>query len=322
MKMKRCVRYITLLLVVILAASLLGGCSREKKKLQITFFDQSEWIGEDWWDSEHAHGDCYYIELPDGINMLVDTSTAYSANFIRDRLLEMGVEKIDYFVASHLHQDHIGGFGIINKAIPVQHVIESGYGHDQTQDGADPTLDLVVSSFNIPTTTVRAGDTLDIGGAHFEFFWPTEAADELGTRSPLNENSMLFRMSYGEFSILCTGDIFTTTEDLVVDRYGDKLQSTVLKVPHHGHDTSTSDKFVNAVKPSFAVVMGMGIQYANTANNVGRCFSKRCIPVYGTYSDRDIHIETDGELITIDCVKGSNTWKMTKVADEKPEGAK
>ncbi|MEE1315097.1 MAG: MBL fold metallo-hydrolase, partial [Faecalimonas sp.] len=250
-------------------------------------------------------GDCTYIEFPNGENMLIDASTTDGGAAIVKELQKLQVEHIDYFVATHMHRDHVQGFAKIVEQISVGKVITTGY-NQNSADAYKAFLTLVQEN-GYETITVRQGDTHTIGGATFDFLWPeADAADVSSDAShsqqetDSNLKSMVFRMSYGEFSALFTADVFTQTEDALIEKYGEALESTVLKIAHHGEDGSTCKSLLSAVQPKLAVTMGRSNVWA---------VQQRCedqgVPVYGPYSDGTITIESDGTKSWVTCEKGT-----------------
>lgn len=312
-----------LVLAILMLCSCFAGCQQKSDeqgsdesapKLKMVFFNQMAWIKEQF-TVETSHGDCAYIELPSGESILVDTSTAYSTNYIVEILQEMGVTKIDYYICSHLHQDHTDGINAFAKHFGIKKAIWSGYGEGFTN--ARSALRTAIGLYGMEEILVRAGDQLKIGDVTLDFLWPTDEAPSTGLSSDqqkamLNPYSLVFRLSYGDFSALFTGDITIATEPEIVKMYGDALRSTLLKVAHHGLETSTSDEFVEAVSPKFAVCMGRGMQYGNNNNNVQIRFTKRLIPVYGTFSDGQITVETDGKTCFVTSeYKGTGEYSLS-----------
>jgi len=96
--------------------------------------------------------------------------------------------------------------------------------------------------------TVSAGETVSYGEAEFRVLAPLEDLEST------NENSLVYKLYYKEFSMLFCGDIEEKAERLLLDIYGDTLQADVLKVPHHGSASATSDALLEAVQPQYAVI--------------------------------------------------------------------
>lgn len=276
--------------------------------LKLTFFNQMPFI-QDRVNWPHYHGDCTLIEFPNGKTMLVDISTKFSGEFLTGEMVKMGIEKIDYFVISHLHQDHTAGFAFLNEHIPVGQIYWSGYGKNNLDAEKSPLR--IAEEQGIPTHELRAGDKLDIGDVHIDILFPTKDAPEADDLEPslhgvyLNLYSLIFRIRLGGFSALFTGDIHYETEKELVALYGDRLRSTILKIPHHGNDTSVSQELVDTVNPAAAVVMSTGCEWI-----VLRKFSSLCTPFYGTYCDGTIRVTTDGREMTVSCDKGTRIFPL------------
>lgn len=274
--------------------------------LKITFFNNMPYI-KDRTDWPYYHGDATYMELPDGQNMLVDISTKFSGAFITQRLLEMGVKRIDYFVATHLHQDHTAGFQELAGHIEVKNVLLSGYGVHNVD--AESSMLETIEKKGIPVRQLRMGDEMQFGEVNLKFLFPPrdapegEQADQYGAN--LNLYSLVFKLSYGKFSALFTGDIHYETEEELVQIYGDELHSTLLKIPHHGNKTSTGQALVDAVNPQLAVVMSTDCEWV-----VLRRFSSLGIPLYGTFCDGTIVVGTDGTDMQVECDKGCRQFEL------------
>lgn len=100
---------------------------------------------------------------------------------------------------------------------------------------------------------VEAGQRLNIEkNISFTILWPNE--NEIIAENPLNNNSIVAKLSYGKFQMLFTGDIEQIAEEKIVEKYGENLKSTILKVAHHGSKTSSIENFINCVKPQIALI--------------------------------------------------------------------
>ena len=277
--------------------------------LKITFFDQNPCIQKrSGWP--YYHGDCTLIQCPDGQNVLVDISTKFSGAYLTEELLKLGVERIDHMIFSHLHQDHTAGFVHLADKLPVGEIILSGYGKGNLD--AELSLFDVAREKQIPIREVRQGQKFDVGNVMFDVLFPAADAPEApadGTQSEqggwLNLYSLVLRMTYGSFSALLTGDIHLEIEDELISTYGSGLRSTLLKIPHHGNDTSTGAPFVEAVNPTVAVVMSTGCEWL-----VQRKFSSIGTPLYGTFCDGNIIAQTDGTMLKIICDKGERMFQL------------
>ncbi len=100
---------------------------------------------------------------------------------------------------------------------------------------------------------VEAGQKLNIERKiSFTILWPDK--NELISENPLNNNSIVAKLTYGEFQMLFTGDIEQIAEEKIVEKYGGNLKSIILKVAHHGSKTSSTDEFIKYVNPEIALI--------------------------------------------------------------------
>ncbi len=272
--------------------------------LKMTFFSQAPYL------EYYGGGDCTYMEFPNGQNMLLDITTKSAGSTVIQQLMDRNVEQIDYFVASHLHRDHTGGFAELVEKIPVKQVILSGYGFQSVE--ADTVFLETVKNKKIPVQQVRMGDEMSVGDVHFKFLFPPKGIPEVSSELPyveqeMNSNvySLVFRLSYGKISALFTGDIYEKAEEQLVQQYGEALKSTLYKIPHHGNDTSSSEFAVETVKPQLAVTMGRSCEW-----NVQKSFSNAGIFVYGPFYDGTVEVRTDGVVVQVECGKGFRQFPL------------
>jgi competence protein ComEC len=157
---------------------------------------------------------------------------------------------IDLLVLTHPHQDHLAGLVDVMRRYKVERVLYPAI------DYASPMYDglfRLITEKGVKSTAARAGQRLDLGaGAWLEVLNPPEALLS-GTESDIDNNSVVLRLSDGAVSFILTGDIMREAEwDLIRGRAA--IASTVIKVAHHGSDTSTSPEFLAVAGPRAAVV--------------------------------------------------------------------
>ncbi len=157
---------------------------------------------------------------------------------------------IELAVLTHADADHLTGLVEVVRRYDVERVLTNGR---ECDSAACAELERLIDSQASKSLVVRAGDTVVVGGdMKLEVLHPPATLMDY-TSSGTNNNSVVLRLVYGDFRLLLTGDIFVEAESCILDdRYS--LDSTVLKVAHHGSDTSSCPEFLEAVDPQVAVI--------------------------------------------------------------------
>jgi len=206
-----------------------------------------------------GQGDSLLIAFPNGKLMLVDGGGVLAFGHKVKPKLDIGedvvspylwtrsISHLDVVVATHAHEDHTGGLGAILDNF---HPPELWTGAN-TDEPLWRELSRHAAARGVKIVSMRGGRAFDFGGARIEVLSPPE--DYLPNDTPKNNDSLAFRVTYGEHSFLLTGDMEKPMENrLIAD---DKpLRADVLKVGHHGSKTSSSDLFLDAVQPRFAII--------------------------------------------------------------------
>ncbi len=188
-----------------------------------------------------GQADCSLITV-DGKNMLIDGGNAEDAPYIIEFLEKKGVTTLDVVVATHGHEDHIGGLGTIIDHFRVGTVYCSVDTYPSV--AFSEFLDAVNRQSEI--TLCKRGMSWTLGSAEILVLWPDGPEKENA-----NNTSIVLNMTYGETSFLFTGDVEKDAEAQFSD---EKLKCDVLKVAHHGSDTSTSYRFLREAQPKYAVI--------------------------------------------------------------------
>ena len=210
-------------------------------------------------------GDSTVYTSPEGKIMLVDCSNPASGDDVVSQLQRMGVEKIDILVLSHPHADHIGGFEAVVNAFPVEQIYMADHVYDS---GTYRNMIKVIEEKSIPVTYVEAGSSFQFGDEVTVRCYgprPEDLRDIAAGYMDDNNCSVAMRLTYGDSSFWTSGDIYTNQEQYLIDTYSDEIASDVMKMDHHGWDTSNSSAFVQAVGPRVAVAMHDSITSRTTA---------------------------------------------------------
>ena len=184
--------------------------------------------------------------------MLIDGGNAADSNLIYAFLKEHEVDHLDYIVATHPHEDHVGGLaGALNYA-----TVDIAFSPVAEYNGVDfNNFVKYLDAQDVSVTVPKPGDRYYLGIATIDFFGP------LRLSSDPNNISLVLKVTYGENAFLFTGDAGRTVEQDVLNA-GYDISATVLHIGHHGSDTSTSYPFLREVMPEYAVIScGKGNTY-------------------------------------------------------------
>lgn len=249
-----------------------------------------------------GQGDSILIES-ETQNILVDTGPPES----REKLMAAlsTVDKIDKLIITHPHADHIGNAFYLIENKPVLMAYDNG-----EISASSYYLNYLagLSLENIGHVSLKAGDSLTVDGARLTFLNPSTVSDS-------NNDSLVFRLSYGNFSMLFTGDIGFMAEADILSRVGN-IESTVLKAAHHGSKNSASYNFLQAVNPEAVVISaGKNNRFKHPSTEAVSVFRRFTNKIYCTAFNGTISIWTDGETYTITPASGSDwleNFELTK----------
>jgi len=232
------------------------------------------------------------VMAPGGYAMLVDAGDGPSdaEETILPYLKEAGVERLDYLVLSHPHQDHVGGMPAILQEIAVDTAVLSGQVH--TNQAYEATL-RELKARQIEVIRARAGRSFRLGPeVRVDILWPAEPL--LEGEDGVNENSVVLLVSHGEFNLLLAGDIEEEAQATLLLMTED-LRSQVLKAPHHGARSSLQAEWLDAVAPEAAIIsVGADNPYGHPDAEMLAALQSRGASVYRTDLRGAITVTSDG----------------------------
>lgn len=214
-----------------------------------------------------GQGDSTLIVTPSKKTILIDGGGSESFDVgekvLLPYLLDRRIRKIDYIMISHFDTDHCKGIFTVIENLKAKNIIIS----KQAKKSENyKKFKEIVANKKINIILVKAGDKIKIDKyIYFKILFPTE---KLIMQNPLNNNSIVSQLNYKSFKMLFTGDIEEIAEKEILNLQKDKLKSTILKVAHHGSNTSSTQEFINSVKPELALI---GVGKNNTFGHPSEC---------------------------------------------------
>ena len=225
----------------------------------------------------------------DGHSMLIDGGNADDSNLVYSVLQRETEGHLDYVVGTHAHEDHIGGLSGAFETdtadvtfCPVTEYDSKAFRNFKTR------ADERGGGITIPAV----GDTFTLGEASVTVVAVNSVPEDT------NNTSIVIRIVYGDTSFLFTGDAEQETEEKILES-GQNIESTVLKVGHHGSSTSTSQAFLDAVSPTYAVIScGKDNSYGHPHSETLAKLASAGVEVLRTDELGDIYCTSDGSEVT------------------------
>lgn len=294
-----------LLSSVIIAHPLSAG--KADGRLRVDFLD----VGQ---------GDATLITMPDGTTLLVDaggrprfdyrrkspTEEQTEDTFERDTrsigeavvseyLWWRGLDRIDYILATHADTDHIDGLNDIARNFQVRAAL---VGRAPATDSEFTRFAETAQNYGVPLRIIGRGDLLRFGAVEVQVLWPirTEGAGA----SSSNNDSVVLRLRFGQRNFLLTGDIEKETEAALANAQDD-LRCDVLKVAHHGSKTSSTEDFVKAARPAYAVIpVGLTSIFGHPHKDVLERLKASGAQILTTGRSGTITFSTDGNDLKVE----------------------
>lgn len=275
--------------IILFLIILLSGCAAVANtpadpaasagRLQVHFLD----VGQ---------ADSALIISPSGQSILIDGGNNEDGEKIVNYLKSKSINELSAIVATHPHEDHIGGLDVVMQSIPSKKVyLPNAASNSRTFED----FIAAVKSSGAKKIQAKAGVELDVPDLKGIFLAPNSSSYE-----DLNNYSAVLKLTYGQVSFLFEGDAEDISE-AEMKKSGQDLKATVLKIGHHGSKSSTTDEFLKAVSPENAIVsVGSDNEYGHPAPGIINKLVKAGVAVYRTDQLGTIVVTTDGTSIEID----------------------
>lgn len=300
-------KFLGLLLTAVFLAFSVFGCSALKEDPGLSV-DADGTLRVHYIDV--GQGDCTLLQTPDNKNILIDTGNPENYDTINVYLKAQKVEKLDVMLITHPHSDHMGSAEKILKNYAVESVYLPKVAHNTMLfENFMKTL----SEKGLKANVAYAGVSIPAGDAvSIDLFSPIEGK----SYTELNDYSPIARVAYGETSFLFTGDGENEDEQDAIAQAGLKLKSDVLKVGHHGSDTSTGELFLSLVNPQYAVIsVGRDNTYGHPSENTLNKLRGKTI--FQTDREGNVVAISDGQGISF-ITQNSGKMENPASADESP----
>jgi len=271
-----------------------------------------------------GQGDCALVELGSGPAILIDGGGTYDNRFDMGRrvlapfLWNRGIRRLDLVILSHPHPDHMNGLKYILSTFAVSRVWT--HGQDSGLPGYEEFL-RIMEERKIGRTIVSGDDApTSLGDAGLSVLHPKSSywSREKKAYAAENDRALVIRIAFHNRVMLFAGDIGRGAEQELVRSKTD-LKCDILKVPHHGSKSSSSDAFVSAAKPEFGVItVGQGNPYHHPADEVVARYEAQGTKLLRTDQDGAVFVSLRGgnmkalrwSELTLRQIKGSRRWEQ------------
>ena len=276
--------------IIVLATAILGGelflkTDKNSQAVQTSGTVLSDKLEVDFIDVGQADS---ILVSNKNETMLIDAGNNENGKDIVDFIKSKGITKINYLIGTHPHADHIGGLDdVINSDLEIANVYMPKI---QTNTKTFEDVLDALKNKNLKVTAPSKGDTFKIGDANCEVM-----TDSILDKDNLNLSSIVIRLQFGENSFLFMGDAETENEKTI-----NWPKTNLLKVGHHGSNTSSSQNFLNQVKPEYAIIMaGKDNSYGLPKQKILDRLNKIGARIFRTDELGTITVISDGKTIEV-----------------------
>lgn len=250
-----------------------------------------------------GQGNAQLIQTPNNHFVLIDCGDNAHGATVVNYLREQGVRTLDYLIISHAHEDHIGGCDDVLMSQNVKVVKDNGNpGSSQSYTNYQKLINQEYAPENITIkpidyTPLKSDSSLAVDGITLQLFVPYDGAKGYDETDE-NQNSIVAQITYGNTAFILPGDCGARCENNI--KFDGLKDVDVLVVGHHGSITSTTDTFLDTIKPEWAVIsVGLNNRYKHPAPETIEELQSRNITIWQTSTNGTITITTNGKEVKI-----------------------
>lgn len=245
-----------------------------------------------------GQADCFLFMKGDKV-ALVDCGTRSTGKDAVEYIKSLGITRIDYVFGTHPHHDHMGGMYDIITNFEVGKIIIPQVKEGQVTTNWYIKLMKQIVDGNYEVEYSKTGNEYFLGGAKIQIVWQSELEQD-----NVNNYSDIIKVSFGDMDVLMTGDAETEIEEEVL-RSGVQIDAEILKVGHHGSNTSSSDEFLDEIDPDYGLIScKVGNKYEHPTKNTMEKLQQREVEVYRTDECGTVIATITPSGVTFNCQAG------------------
>lgn len=240
-----------------------------------------------------------FLLVQDGKTALIDCGTRSTGEDVVEYLKSQGIIRLDYVFGTHPHDDHMGGMYDVITNFEIGKIIipETKLGEITSNWYMKLMQEFKNGLYDVEYP--KLGEVYNLGGATMKIIGPISEPD-----GNLNNYSIVLKVSFGDMDVIMTGDAETVVEKEILES-GENIDAEILKVGHHGSDTSSSEDFLDAITPEYALISAkIGNMYKHPVESTMEKLENRDIEVYRTDENGTVVVTITTDDISFSCNPG------------------